>query len=105
MDIQSLMRQAQAMQKKMQKTQEELANKSYEGAAGGGMVEVVVNGVKVVKKINIDPSLLNVEEKDILEDLIIAAVNNANNKAEEDSENSLKSLAPNGIQLPPGFKI
>ena len=104
MDIQGLMRQAQEMQKKMQKAQEELANKLYEDVAGGGMVKTVIDGAGIVKKIDIDPSLLNAAEKDVLEDLIVVAINNAKKKAEEDSAVSLKSLT-GGMPLPPGFKV
>lgn len=104
MDMKTLMRQAQQMQKKMQDTQEELANKLYEGTAGGGMVKTVINGASIVKAIDIDPSLINKEEKEVLEDLIIAAINNAKNKAEEDSSSSLKSVT-GGMDLPPNFKL
>ena len=104
MDIQGLMRQAQEMQKKMQKVQEELVNKEYEGAAGGGMVKTIVNGAGAVVKMEIDSSLLKTDEKEVLEDLIVVAINNAKKKAEEDSSSSLKSLT-GGMPLPPGFKI
>ena len=104
MDMKSLMRQAQEMQKKMQKVQDEMANSDFEGSAGGGVVKVVINGAGAAKKIAIDPSLLNVEEKEILEDLIVAAFNDAKNKADEGSASSIKS-ATNGITLPPGFKF
>lgn len=104
MDIQSLMRQAQEMQRKMQKAQEELATKLYDGASGGGMVQVTINGGGIAKKIEIDPSLMIKEEKDILEDLIIAAFNDAKKKADDDSSNLVKS-ATAGMKLPAGFKI
>jgi len=104
MDIQSLMRQAQDMQRKMQKAQEELATNLYEGASGGGMVKVTINGGGIAKKIEIDPSLMIKEEKDILEDLIIAAFNDAKKKADDDSSNLVKS-ATAGMKLPVGFKI
>ena len=104
MDIQSLMRQAQTMQKKMQDAQEELAKSSYEGMSGGGMVKTTISGAGLVKKILIDDSLINVTEKDILEDLIIASFNDAKKKADEDSGKQMKSLT-NGIDLPPGFKL
>lgn len=104
MDIKSLMRQAQEVQKKMQKVQEELANNEYEGSAGGGMVKVTISGAGIAKKIFIDPSLMKVDEKEILEDLLIAAFNGAKNKSDEGSNDSLKA-ATNGIPLPPGFKF
>ncbi len=98
------MRQAQDMQKKMQKLQEELGQREYEGSAGAGAVVVVITGAGLAKKIKIDNALISVSEKEVLEDLIIAAFNNAKNKADEDSANSLKS-ATSGLPLPPGFKI
>lgn len=104
MDIQGLMRQAQAMQQKMQKAQEELANHLYEGNSGGGVVKVTISGAGIAKKIVIDDSLIKVDEKDILEDLIVAAMNDAKKKADDASNSSMKSLT-NGIPLPPGFKL
>lgn len=104
MDVRLLMRQAQEMQKKMQKIQEEQANASYEGASGGGMVKVTITGAGVAQKVFIDPSLIEKDEKEILEDLIIAAFNDAKNKADDGSSNSMKS-ATNGMQLPAGFKL
>ncbi len=104
MDMKALMRQAQEMQKKMQRLQEELAQKEFEGAAGGGMVKVVVTGAGLVNKVAIDPSLIKAEEKEILEDLLIAAFNDAKNKADNDSNESLRA-ATQGIPLPPGLKL
>jgi DNA-binding YbaB/EbfC family protein len=104
MDMKSLMRQAQDMQKKMQKLQEEIAARQYEGSAAGGMIKAVVGGDGLAKKVLIDKSLINVDEKEILEDLIIAAFNDAKNKADADSSDSLRSAA-GGIPLPPGFKL
>ena len=104
MDIKSLMRQAQDMQKKMQKAQEELANAEFEGSAGGGMVKVITSGVGVAKKVIIDPSLLVVEEKEVLEDLIVAAFNNAKEKADESSSGTMKSVTQ-GVSLPSGFNF
>lgn len=104
MDIQGLMRQAQAMQQKMQKAQEELANHLYEGTSGGGVVKVTVSGAGIAKKIHIDDSLIKVDEKDILEDLLVAAFNDAKKKADDASSASMKSVT-NGIPLPPGFKL
>ena len=99
-----LMRQAQEMQQKMHKIQEDLANQDYEGSAGGGMVMVVVNGAGIAKKITIDPSLINVDEKDILEDLLIAAFNDAKKKSDDSSSDSIRA-ATKGIPLPAGFKF
>ena len=104
MDIKLLMRQAQEMQQKMQKVQEELAAQEYQGSAGGGMVIVTINGAGFVKKIHIDISLINANEKEVLEDLIAAAFNDAKRKADESSSGMLKA-ATNGIPLPEGFKF
>ena len=104
MDIKSLMRQAQEMQKKMQQAQEDLAETKFEGSSGGGMIKITISGDMNAKKIEIDESLLNKAEKDILEDLIIVAFNEAKKKAEEDSANSMKSIT-NGVSLPSGFKL
>ena len=104
MDIKALMRQAQEMQKKMQKIQSELAEREFEGSAGGGMVRAIIDGAGNAKKITLDQSLINKDEKEILEDLIIAAFNDAKKKADEGSADSIKA-ATNGIPLPPGFKL
>ncbi|MFT6333165.1 MAG: DNA-binding YbaB/EbfC family protein [Lentimonas sp.] len=104
MDIQGLMRGAQEMQKKMQKAKEEISKKTFEGSSGGGMVTITVSGDVIAKKINIDSTLVNIEEKDILEDLLVAAFNDAKKKAEDESESSMKSIA-GGMQLPAGFNM
>lgn len=104
MDIKSLMRQAQEMQKKMQKAQEELANLEFEGVAAAGMVKINMTGGGNVNKVFIDDSLVKQDEKEILEDLLVAAFNDAKNKADEGSSDSMKSVT-SGIALPPGFKL
>lgn len=104
MDMKSLMRQAQEVQKRMQKIQEDLANQEFEGSSGGGAIKVVITGAGTAKKINIDDSLINKDEKEILEDLLVAAFNDAKNKADQGSSDSIKS-ATSGIPLPPGFKF
>ncbi len=104
MDMKSLMRQAQEMQKKMQKIQEDLANNEYEGSSAGGMVKATITGAGLAKKIAIDNSLIVVEEKEILEDLIIAAFNDAKKKSDDSSSDSIRAVT-NGIPLPPGFKL
>ena len=98
------MRQAQEMQKKMQKIQEDLANSEYEGSSGGGMVKVVITGAGLAKKITLDESLVKADEKEILEDLIIAAFNDAKKKSDDSSSDSIRA-ATSGIPLPPGFKL
>ncbi len=99
-----MMKQAQEMQKKMKELQEGLANLEVEGSSGGGLVSVKVNGKGEVKKIKIDPSLMKPEEAEILEDLIVAAFNEAKKKAEEASAEEMKKMT-GGMNLPPGFKL
>ncbi|MGI4775564.1 MAG: YbaB/EbfC family nucleoid-associated protein [Janthinobacterium lividum] len=96
--------QAQGMQKKMQEIQEQMANTEYEGRAGGGLVSVKVTGRGDVRKIHIDQSMLKIEEKDVLEDLIVAAFTDAKQKVDQDSQNSISSTF-GGISLPPGIKF
>jgi DNA-binding YbaB/EbfC family protein len=104
MDIQGLMRQAQQMQQKMQAAQEELKKVLYEGSSGGGLVKTTITGDGVAKKIFIDDSLIVLEEKDVLEDLIVAAFNDAKKKSDSASELSMKSLTK-GMPLPAGLKL
>ncbi|HIC77053.1 MAG TPA: YbaB/EbfC family nucleoid-associated protein [Candidatus Dadabacteria bacterium] len=99
-----MMKQAQEMQKKMKELQEGLANLEVEGSSGGGLVSVKVNGKGEVKKIKIDPSLMKPEEVEILEDLIVAAFNEAKKKAEEASAEEMKKMT-GGMNFPPGFKL
>ncbi|WP_420226218.1 YbaB/EbfC family nucleoid-associated protein [Pigmentiphaga litoralis] len=98
-----LMRQAQQMQENMKKAQEALADIQVEGAAGGGLVKVVVTCRNDVKRVNIDPSLLS-EDKEMLEDLIAAAFNDALRKAEATSQEKMASVTQ-GMPLPPGMKL
>ena len=105
MDMKSLMRQAQEIQKKMQKVQEELTAREYDGSAGGGMVKVVIDGTGLAKKVAIDQALVgNSDEKEILEDLLVAAFNDAKKKSDEGSSESLR-VATHGMPIPPGFKF
>jgi DNA-binding YbaB/EbfC family protein len=103
MDMQQLMKQAQGMQKKMQDMQEEAAKKEYEGKTGGGLVTVVTSGTGEMRKISIDPSILKEDDKEMLEDLIVAAYNDAKSKSEEESKNNM-SGAFGGMGLP-GMKL
>ena len=98
-----LMKQAQQMQEKMQKMQEELANAEVTGESGAGLVSVVMTGRHDVRRVNIDDSLLE-EDKEILEDLIAAAMNDAVRKVEQNSKESMAGMTE-GLQLPPGFKM
>ena len=98
-----LMKQAQQMQEKMQQAQQEVANVEVSGESGAGMVKIVMTGKHDVKSVNIDASLFN-EDKEILEDLIAAAVNDAVRKVEEQTKDMMSSVT-SGIPLPPGFKM
>jgi nucleoid-associated protein EbfC len=98
-----LMKQAQAMQDNMKKAQDEIAAMEIEGAAGGGVVKVVMTGRHDVKRLHIDPSLLT-EDKDVLEDLVAAAVNDAVRKVEAASQAKMAGMTA-GLPLPPGFKL
>jgi len=99
----NLMKQAQKMQENMQKMQEEIANLEVQGQSGGGMVSVQMNGQNEVKRIVIDDSLLG-EDRDMLEDMIAAAVNDAVLKVKQMSQEKMSSVT-SGIPLPPGFKL
>jgi DNA-binding YbaB/EbfC family protein len=98
-----LMKQAQQMQENMKKMQEQLASIDVEGESGAGLVKVVMTCKYVVKRVTIDPSLLN-EDKDMLEDLVAAACNDAVRKAEATSEEKMAGMTA-GLPLPPGFKM
>ncbi|GAB2191085.1 YbaB/EbfC family nucleoid-associated protein [Sessilibacter sp. MAH2] len=98
-----LMKQAQEMQENMQKMQQELANAEVTGESGAGMVKIVMTGRHDVRSVNIDPSLMT-EDREILEDLIAAAMNDAVRKVERANQEKLGSLA-SGFQMPPGFKM
>ncbi|BCL74659.1 nucleoid-associated protein [Jeongeupia sp. HS-3] len=101
--IGQLMQQAQKMQEKMQQAQEELANVEVEGQAGAGMVKIVMTCSHTVKRVSIDDSLLS-DDKDMLEDLIAAAFNDAQRKAEATSQERMSGMTA-GLPLPPGFKL
>ena len=101
--IAGLMRQAQQMQENMKKAQEQLADILVEGAAGGGLVKATVSCRNDVKRIVIDPSLL-ADDKDMLEDLVVAALNDALRKAEATSQEKMASVTQ-GMPLPPGMKL
>lgn len=106
MNINQLMKQATAMQEKMQKMQEEMANTEFEGKSGGGLVTVIMTGSGEMKKLHVDPSLLNKNEKDMLEDLVVAAHNDAKKKAESTSgERMGNAFGDLGGKLPAGMKF
>ena len=101
--IGNLMKQAQEMQASMQKAQEELASLEVTGESGGGMVRVVMTGKHEVRRVAIDESLLQ-DDKDMLEDLVAAAINDATHRVEAATQERMSSLTA-GINLPPGMKL
>ncbi|MEM1019873.1 MAG: YbaB/EbfC family nucleoid-associated protein [Sphingomonadales bacterium] len=107
-NLMSMMKQAQEMQEKMQEKmaslQDELEAMSVEGAAGAGLIKVTANGKGIIKSISVDPSLVDKEEIDVLEDLIVAACNDAKGKAEEANQEKMADLSA-GLPLPPGMKL
>jgi nucleoid-associated protein EbfC len=98
-----LMKQAQQMQDNLKKAQEELAQTEVEGHAGGGLVKVVMTCRHDVRRVTVDPSLL-AEDKDMLEDLVAAAVNDAVRKVESTTQEKMAGLTM-GMPMPPGFKM
>jgi nucleoid-associated protein EbfC len=102
-NIGQMMKQAQAMQENMRRAQEQIAAMEVEGQSGAGMVKVVLDGKYAAKRVTIDPSLL-ADDKDMLEDLIVAAFNDAQRKVEQASQEKMSSVTA-GMQLPPGVKL
>ena len=98
-----IMKQAQAMQENLQKAQEEIANMEVKGESGAGLVKVVMNGRHEIKKVSIDPSLIN-DDREMLEDLVAAAVNDASRNIERMSKEKMSGLAA-GLNLPAGMKL
>ena len=98
-----LMKQAQAMQRNMEKVQEELGKTIVEGQSGAGMVSVLMSCKFYVSRVSIDPSLMS-DDKEMLEDLIAAAVNDAVRKAEATTQEKMAGLSA-GFAMPPGFKM
>jgi len=99
----NLMKQAQQMQANMEKVQEELATMEVTGQAGGGMVQVVMTGRHDVKRVQIDPTLVQ-DDKEMLEDLLAAAVNDAVRQVEKTSKEKMAAFT-GGMNLPAGFKL
>lgn len=100
----ALMQQAQEMQEKFRRAQEELAKAEVQGEAGGGLVKVVMNGQREVLRLTIDRSLFREEDQEILEDLVAAAVNDAVHKVDKLKEEKMAELA-GGLQLPAGIRL
>jgi len=101
--IGNILKQAQQLQANLQKAQEELGNVEVTGEAGAGMVQVVMNGRHDVRRVTIDPSLLT-EDREMLEDLVAAAVNDAVRKVERTVQERMSGLTA-GMGLPPGMKL
>jgi nucleoid-associated protein EbfC len=104
MDLMKMMKQAQEMQGRMQKLQEELADLEVEGQSGAGLVKVKINGKFDARGLKIDPSLMKPAEAEILEDLIVAAFQDAKGKAEAAVQAKMQELT-GGLKLPPGLKL
>ena len=100
----NMMKQAQELQKKMAEAQNKLNEIEVEGTSGGGLVKVIATAKGSFKTMSIDESLIRIEEKEILEDLIIAAINDAKQKGENAAQEQMKSLT-GGLPLPPGMKL
>ena len=98
-----LMKQAQQMQEKMQKMQEEIAQLEVTGESGAGLVKVTINGAHNCRRVESDPSLLE-GDKEMLEDLVAAAFNDAARRIDETQKEKMASVS-SGMQLPPGFKM
>ena len=101
--LSGLMKQAQQMQENLKKAQEEIAGMEVEGQAGAGMVKVVMTGRHDIKRVSIDPSLMS-DDKEMLEDLIAAAVNDAVRRVEAATQEKMGGLT-SGFELPPGMKL
>ena len=104
MDLMKMMKQAQEIQGRMQQMQEDLAGLEVEGQSGAGLVKVTLNGKFEARAIKIDPSLIKPDEREILEDLILAAFQDAKSKAEAAVQAKMQELT-GGLQLPPGLKL
>ena len=102
-NIGNMMKQAQQLQANLQRAQAEIALMEVTGEAGGGMAKVVMTGKHEVKRVSLDPSLIG-DDKEMLEDLIAAAVNDAVQKVERTSQEKMSSLM-GGMNLPPGLKL
>src|SRR5262245_28599893 len=103
-DLMKMMQQASEIQSRMQKMQEDLAALEVEGQAGAGMVKLTLSGRMEARRLRIDPSLLKPEEAEILEDLIVAAFQDAKAKAESAVQAKMQEIT-GGLPLPPGLKL
>jgi len=99
----NILKQAQKMQEDLQKTQAKLAQEEVTGESGGGMVRITMNGKHEVKRVEIDASMLG-DDKEMLEDLVAAAINDATHRISEKTQQNMSELTA-GMSLPPGFKL
>ncbi len=104
MDIGELVKRAQEAQAKAQALQAQIAQMEIEGTSGGGLVRVILNGKSELKKVSVDPSLLKAEDREMVEDLIVAAHNDAKSRLDRRVNEEMGKLAQ-GLGLPPGFGI
>jgi DNA-binding YbaB/EbfC family protein len=102
--IGNLLKQAQKVQEEMTKIQEELAQKKVEATSGGGMVTVEVNGQQEILSIKIDPEVIKADDREMLEDLVLAAVNEGLRKAKDLAKEEMTKVA-GGLNLPPGMGL
>ena len=100
----NMMKQAQQLQKKMAEAQNKLNDIEVEGTSRGGLIKVTATAKGIFKRISIDDSLIKQDEKEILEDLIVAAINDAKEKGEAAAQEEMKNLT-GGLPLPPGMKL
>ena len=103
-DLMKMMKQAQEIQGRIQQMQEDLASLQMEGQSGGGLVKVTLNGKMEARAVKLDPSLLKPEDAEMLEDLILAALQDAKVKVEQASQAKMQELT-GGLPLPPGLKL
>jgi len=96
-NIQQMMKQAQQMQERLQ---QQMAELRVEGDAGGGMVKIVINGAKQVQSLKIDPEVVSTDDLEMLQDLIVAAINDAHRKADEEMAQKMGGMLPPGMKLP-----
>ncbi len=101
--IGNIMKQAQEMQANVEKAQQELADTEVVGESGAGLIKVTMNGLHDVKRVEIDPQLMN-DDKEMIEDLVAAAVNDANRRVEKMTQEKMSSLT-SGMGLPAGMKL
>lgn len=103
-DFNNMLKQAQELQKKMADAQKKVEELEAEGTSGGGLVKVKINGKNVTTSLRIDESLISKDEKEILEDLIVAALNDARENVQKKISEEMSSLT-GGLKLPPGMKL